>query len=104
MTREEARAAIEDWIRIELREYADKQKWDRDDEHHAGIMDDSNFGWWDVFVSQYMNRAHILWGTPGGKQALLKALVTLFEMCVTMYLAENGDIPTAGYPSGEIHE
>lgn len=96
----EAQAHQHVWINDELVGHADA-KWDGDDLNHT-TMDDGVADWWQGFVMQYLHRARVLGVTsPLGRQALQKALVTMFEYCVTAEVA-IGPPPTAGLPSGAL--
>jgi hypothetical protein len=102
VNRDAARDELETWIGVELVSYAE-QKWDGGDERHTTWTQD-NAEWWEDFVYQYVHRARTLgYTSPLGQQALLKGLVTLFEMCVTMCLGSES-LPSPGHPSGTIIE
>ena len=101
MERVDARPEVMAWIITELREYADK-KWTREDKEHT-TWDEGVADWHDRFLHEYLHRARLLgYMTPRGQQALMKALVTAFEMCVTMYVGLDGKLPLPGHPSGDI--
>jgi hypothetical protein len=101
--RSAARAQVKKWITDELTRYADT-KWDMGDSRHSGEkFDTETYLWWEDFVMQYLSRARILGADiEVGQQALLKALTTLFEMCVTMTMHLEQNLPDPGHPSGEI--
>lgn len=98
--REVARRQVRFWLNTELHEYADL-KWDREDAAHTTWSNESLA----LFLPQFeekLHRASVLGAqTPLGKQALLKAMVTAFEMCVTMVVAGE-ELPKPGVPSGTI--
>lgn len=104
MDRMEIRHYVDSWVREELAAYAD-QKWNDRDANDGrwseGFMPGA---FWRDFIDQYLHRAAVLGiDNPGGRQALLKALVTVHEATVSM-LMEFGSAPAPGYPSGEFVE
>jgi hypothetical protein len=104
-----ARTQVNVWVERERVLYADK-KWN--DSTHDPLIDDLKenphqntdgprqyLDW----IDDYINRAK-MFGLDSlqGRQALGKAIVTLHHMLESAVVA-FGDMPLAGFPSGEIH-
>lgn len=102
-SRADARAEVATWIFDELKHYADP-KWSgvRADHEKKSYEEGIAVGsLWREQIDTKIHRAEVLgFDTPLGTQALLKGLVTMFELCVTIALT-NG-LPEAGHPSGEL--
>lgn len=105
--RAQARTVVASWIDVELSAYADS-KWLNKERDDAKLWSEGfgPGGFWRDFVDRYLHQAYILGlDTKGGQQALLKALVTLSEACVSLVLKLRDDgeqLPAPGWPSGKF--
>lgn len=98
------RSYVARWLRHERRFYADV-KWEEDRANYAakveGMRQPGQEYWFD-FVNNYLRRAQLFdLSTLAGRQALGKALVTLFAM-TEMAVDVHGPMPSPGVPSGEV--
>lgn len=90
-----ARVAVQHWLDTE-RSYATEKLPDDWEVEHLDP------GQVRRFVDQYLDRAVVFtFHTPQGRQALMKALMTLQRFAEATVRA-CGELPVAGVPSGEI--
>lgn len=98
LTDPDSDSPVLDWLAVELT-YA-SEKWP-DDEEQSRVA----FGSCDQLiedVSMYMHRAKVLGlKNPLGRQALAKALMTLFRYTEAT-VQVHGGLPPAGVPSGQL--
>lgn len=104
------RLAVLQWL-VKEWSYSDKkfppEVRERSDERMAARPDFSagpEGAWWRTMIDQYLHRASVLGlDTPLGRQALMKALNTLFPACESM-VRVYGMPPAPGVNSGEAEE
>lgn len=100
---QQARAHVMAWVRAERRADADrKYSAANEDQVRTAIVEGRHAETLDGFLAAYIDRARVLGlDTPGGRQALAKAGVTILDFLEHAVVA-FGDMPEPGHSSGEI--
>ncbi len=105
MTVDPSRLALKQWLLQERSRYADV-KYDSDGDNRQrlkeAMRDEGYAPTWANFVDNYLKRVEVFGlDTPAGRQAMVKAIVTLMH-CLETAIEVHGRMPKPGVPSGEI--